>query len=160
MKKWLNKGNLVSNKIFCIKLKNTALRPSKKSFSRTSHRDACFKCIKTYSCFIQANTKCEATELPPSPPSYSKLKNCKRCDIKNFTWFSFQPKSATEIGWCLVRWVSGFRRIVNEIFPLLGCYAAQVDWQLFIDDSGRPMLHNIPEQRRSHLVLCKFWKIK
>jgi hypothetical protein len=37
----------------------------------------------------------------PTPPPKTGIKNrfCRYYDIKTFTWFPLQPKSATEIGW-------------------------------------------------------------
>jgi hypothetical protein len=41
---------------------------------------------------------------PPNPPKPKLKKNrfCRPYDIKSFTWFPLQPKSATETGWWLI----------------------------------------------------------
>ena len=41
-------------------------------------------------------------QLPPPNSKFKKFKFRRHDDIKRFTWFILQPKSATEIGWWLV----------------------------------------------------------
>jgi hypothetical protein len=46
-----------------------------------------------------------AYQQPPPPKTkFKKHRFCRHDDIKVFTWFTLQPKSATEIGWWLVHW--------------------------------------------------------
>jgi hypothetical protein len=46
----------------------------------------------------------QAPPPPPNPPKpkFKKHRFCGYYDIKSFTWFTLQPKSATEISWWLV----------------------------------------------------------
>jgi hypothetical protein len=55
---------------------------------------------------------------PPPPtnpiqPKFKKHRICRYYDIKSFTWFPLQPKSAIELGWWLVH--QNFEKYVNKI---------------------------------------------
>jgi hypothetical protein len=66
-------------------------------------------CIETYVPLVHSGGGvggCSPRTPPPSPRKQNLKKHrFHKCDdIKGFTSFTFQPKSATEIGWWLVRW--------------------------------------------------------
>jgi hypothetical protein len=43
-----------------------------------------------------------AVPLKNPKPKFKKHGFCRYYDVKSFTWFTLQPKSATEVSWRLV----------------------------------------------------------